>query len=85
MSQLTIYAENEPGVPILDTNDFDRISEELGKAGIRIERWRADRELADDADDDTIIAAYQAEIDRLTADNSALRSSLLAAQPERNA
>ena len=68
MSQLTIYAENEPGVPILDTNDFDRISEELGKAGIRIERWRADRELADDADDDTIIAAYQAEIDRLVAE-----------------
>ena len=31
------------------------------------------------------LATLREEIDRLTADNSALRSSLLAAQPERNA
>jgi 1,2-dihydroxy-3-keto-5-methylthiopentene dioxygenase len=65
MSQLTVYAADAPAEPLLDTDDFDAIATELGNAGIRIERWAADRELADDADSDTIIAAYQAEIDRL--------------------
>lgn len=68
MSQLTVYAENEPDVPILSTVDFDEIAGELGRAGIRLERWEADRELDDDADNDTIIAAYQAEIDKLVAE-----------------
>ena len=65
MSELTIYAENDAGTPLLKTGDFDEIRRRLGEAGIRIDRWQADRELPDDADSDTIIAAYQAEIDRV--------------------
>ena len=67
MSQLTIYADTAPDAPLVESNDFEVIATELGKAGIKIERWKADRKLADDADSDTIIAAYQAEIDRLVA------------------
>jgi 1,2-dihydroxy-3-keto-5-methylthiopentene dioxygenase len=65
MSHLTIYAEEDSDSALLSTDDFDEISTVLGAAGIRIERWKADSKLADDADNDTIIAAYQAEIDRL--------------------
>ena len=68
MSQLTVYAEDQPDTPLMSTDDFDEIAGELGRAGVRLERWEADRELADDADNDTIIAAYQAEIDRLVAE-----------------
>lgn len=68
MSQLTVYAEGDGDEPILETEDFDVIKDELGAAGIRLERWEADRELDHDADDETIIAAYQAEIDRLVAE-----------------
>ena len=82
MSQLTVYAENEPGVPLLDTNDFDRIADELSKAGIRIERWNADRELADDADNETILAAYQAEIDRLVAEGGYQTWDVVSMHPE---
>ena len=67
MSQLTIYAETDSDNALLCTDDFKQIASELGKAGICIERWIADRELADDADNDTIIAAYKIEIDRLVA------------------
>jgi len=67
MSQLTIYADTDPTTPLFDGDDFDLIKAELDRAGIRIERWTADRELADDADNDSIIAAYQDEIDRLVA------------------
>ena len=65
MSQLTVFAEADGDNPILATEDPDVIKSELGAAGIRLERWQADRDLDDDADSDTIIAAYQAEIDRL--------------------
>ena len=65
MSQLTVYAETDGAAPLRVTRDFDEIVEALAAAGIRLERWRADRELASDADNDAIIAAYQREIDRL--------------------
>lgn len=65
MSQLTIYAENRPNEPVLTTDDSDQIIAELGTIGIRFERWAANHEIADDADNDSITAAYQAEIDRL--------------------
>jgi len=68
MSRLTIYNETDGSAPILSTEDLAAISSELGDAGIRLERWQADRELADDADNDTIIAAYRAEIDRLVSE-----------------
>ncbi len=68
MSQLTIYAEADSDHALLRTDDLSQIESELGKAGIRIERWKADRELADDADNDTIIAAYHDEIERLVAE-----------------
>ncbi len=67
MSQLTIYADSDPVTPLVSSDNFDVIANELGKAGIKIERWNADREIADDADSETIIDAYQHEIDRLVA------------------
>jgi 1,2-dihydroxy-3-keto-5-methylthiopentene dioxygenase len=68
MTELTIYHSQDAGSPAFHTQDFDEIRSRLGAAGIRIERWLADRDLPDDADSDTIIAAYQAEIDRLVAE-----------------
>ncbi len=65
MSQLTIYAADNPAEPLLTSNEADTIADELNKVGILFERWNVDREIADDADTDTIIAAYQDEIDRL--------------------
>jgi 1,2-dihydroxy-3-keto-5-methylthiopentene dioxygenase len=67
MSQLTIYADTDSSTPLIKSGDFDTINDELGKAGIQFARWNADRELSDHADSDTIIAAYQSEIDRLVA------------------
>lgn len=68
MSQLTVYDESDGDNPILATEDFEEIQRELGAAGIRLERWKADQHLVDDADNDAIIAAYQPEIDRLVSE-----------------
>ena len=82
MSQLTVYAEDQPHTPLLSTDDFDQIASELGRAGIRLERWKADREHADDADNDTIIAAYQAEIDKLVAEGGYHTWDVVSMHPE---
>ena len=68
MSQLTIYDESQPAQPLFDSSDYGRISSELDRAGVRFERWDADRPVATDASNEDIIAAYQREIDRLVAE-----------------
>ena len=65
MSQLTIYAADNGDSPLRQTDSFDVIKRELDEAGVSIERWQATHELPDDADNDSILAAYKAEIDRL--------------------
>jgi 1,2-dihydroxy-3-keto-5-methylthiopentene dioxygenase len=82
MSQLTVYAEADGDNPILATEDIDVIKSELGAAGIHIERWQADRELANDADNDTIIAVYQAEIDRLVAERGYQTYDVVSMNPD---
>jgi 1,2-dihydroxy-3-keto-5-methylthiopentene dioxygenase len=68
MSQLTVYAEAQPTQPLFDSRDYERICSELALAGVRFERWNADRPIAEDATSEDIIAAYQHEIDRLVAE-----------------
>jgi 1,2-dihydroxy-3-keto-5-methylthiopentene dioxygenase len=68
MSQLTIYAESQPTQSLFDSADYELIRAELNHAGVRFERWNADRPIADDASNEAIIAAYQNEIDRLVAE-----------------
>jgi 1,2-dihydroxy-3-keto-5-methylthiopentene dioxygenase len=68
MSRLTVYVEDKPQRSIFESTNFDCIAEKLGEAGIRFERWSAGRELAADADNDEITAAYRNEIDRLVSE-----------------
>ncbi len=82
MSQLTVYAESDGKNPLLATEDVDVIRTELGTAGIHLERWKADRDLADDADNETIIAAYQPEIDRLVAERGFQTYDVVSMNPD---
>ena len=82
MSRLTVYAESDGKNPLLATEDVDVICTELGTAGIHLERWKADRDLADDADNETIIAAYQAEIDRLVAERGFQTYDVVSMNPD---
>ncbi|WP_116474756.1 1,2-dihydroxy-3-keto-5-methylthiopentene dioxygenase [Zobellella maritima] len=67
MSALTIFADSKPDQPLFTSQDGAEIATELAKISVSFERWQADRELAADADNATILAAYQAEIDKLVA------------------
>lgn len=82
MSRLSVYSESDGTTPLRVTGDFGEIVAELDSAGIRLERWQADRELADDADNDSILAAYRNEIDRLVAERGYRSWDVVSMHPE---
>jgi 1,2-dihydroxy-3-keto-5-methylthiopentene dioxygenase len=65
MTRLTIYSETNPQQALATYSDGDAIATELAKVNIKFERWQANQEIADDADNETIIEAYRQDIDRL--------------------
>ncbi|MFP4154185.1 MAG: 1,2-dihydroxy-3-keto-5-methylthiopentene dioxygenase [Halothiobacillaceae bacterium] len=81
MSELRIYAENDPN-PLAIVSDHDRIAEQLNSVGVRFERWSANQPLAADADQDAIIAAYRADIDRLMAENGFSSVDVISVGPD---
>lgn len=67
MTRLTIYSENNPQTPLADYVDGENIARELEKVKVNFERWEAKNKITDDADNETIIAAYRQDIDRIIA------------------
>jgi 1,2-dihydroxy-3-keto-5-methylthiopentene dioxygenase len=64
MSVLAINPDDQPEQGIRYT-EFADIERELAVIDVKFERWTANRVLNDDADQDTIIAAYRESIDKL--------------------
>ena len=65
MSQLRIYSDQDPGQPLLDSGEHSVIRQALNEAGVRFERWETDASISPGADQETVLAAYQGDIDRL--------------------
>ncbi len=64
MSTLTVFTEHDRH-PTEVVTDGSEIGRRLGGIGVRFERWQANRALSDDASQEDIIAAYQAQVDAL--------------------
>jgi len=64
MSVLTIHPEDNPAAAELIA-DPELMAERLWEIGVLFERWQADHAFPPDADQDTVIAAYQSSINRL--------------------
>lgn len=65
MTQLTLFDEANGETPVLDTRDAGKITEALARIGVAFERWTATATFPADADDMTVMAAYDADIRRL--------------------
>lgn len=65
MSQLTVYPDSAPDDVLVDTQDGAEITRIMGDMGIVFERWDASCELAGDAGQEEVLAAYQADIKKL--------------------
>lgn len=68
MSQLTIFNDNQPQQPVLQTADLDEIAAELHHAGVRFEQWQADKTVSATTSNDEILAAYVSDINKLKAE-----------------
>ncbi len=68
-SSLTIYAENDAQTILEHLTDGDQIAARLAQVGIVFERWNASAQLADDADQEAVLAAYADDVARIKADN----------------
>lgn len=66
MSRLRIFEDTAPLTTRIDTVDGAQVARHLEAAGIRFERWSAKAELAPNADQEAVIAAYRRDVDRLT-------------------
>lgn len=61
MTQLTVWDEAAPQDPTLTTQDADEIGRTLAALGVRFDRWPV-KDLAPDASDEEVLAAYADEI-----------------------
>ncbi len=68
MSQLTIYPEVEPDNALVSMTDPGDISKELAALGVRFERWKSESEVQADDDNETILLAYDEEIQKLVSE-----------------
>jgi 1,2-dihydroxy-3-keto-5-methylthiopentene dioxygenase len=82
MSSLTIYQQTGPQNPVLQSDDFETIKNELDSAGVRFERWHTENELDADADNDTILAAYKPEINKLIAEQGYQSYDVVSMNPD---
>ncbi|GAB4192582.1 MAG: acireductone dioxygenase [Wenzhouxiangellaceae bacterium] len=65
MSQITVYADDQPGKVLQHSQDPGEIADILKQAGVRFEQWRAQHAIAADDEQEQIIAAYHSDIQRL--------------------
>jgi 1,2-dihydroxy-3-keto-5-methylthiopentene dioxygenase len=82
MSRLTIYADNAPDAPRLRTEDQAEIAAELGRIGVRFERWESPVRLAPDAGADAILAAYRPYLDALMGATGAGSADVVSMSPQ---
>jgi len=65
MTHLTIYPDTDPGTVLLDTCEGAQIAAALSEIGVAFERWDAPHALGEDADQDTVLKAYERDIVRI--------------------
>ncbi|MBN7135220.1 acireductone dioxygenase [Lysobacter enzymogenes] len=67
MSRLRIFPEDQPGSPALSTSDQGEIARELARIGVGFEQWQASKPVKPGDTPETIMDAYRADIERITA------------------
>lgn len=67
MSRLRLFRHDAPGAALLDTRDQEEIARTLAAIGVGFEQWQAAHPVAAGAAPEEVMAAYRADIDRISA------------------
>ena len=81
MSRLRIYAEDDGNASLLETHDFERIADELGRKGVRFERW-ATRTLSSTPTPEEVLSTYKPEIELLKIDGGYAACDVISLKPD---
>ncbi len=65
MTQLTVYADTDSTKILIETREEAEIADVLSDIGVAFERWNASVQLADDAGQEEVLQAYEAQVKRL--------------------
>jgi 1,2-dihydroxy-3-keto-5-methylthiopentene dioxygenase len=65
VSQIQIYADTKPGQVLNQSDKPRKITEYLNEVGVRFEQWQAANQVSATDSAEVVMAAYQADIDRL--------------------
>lgn len=82
MSRLRIFADDAPETPEFDSRDGDAIAQALEKIGVTFERWQASQPVAAGATQDEVLAAYRADIERITAERGFTSVDVISIAPD---
>ena len=82
MSRLRIFSDTNPDAPDFTSHDGDEIARELAKIGVRFERWQASQPVAAGASQEEVIAAYKADIDRISAERGFTTVDVISISPD---
>jgi len=85
VSTLSIYADDaahEGQPPLVRTDDVTEIARLLAAEGIRFERWRADRPLPPDADQELVLGAYARDVERLSCERGLAKADVIRMTPD---
>ncbi len=82
MSRLRIFSEHDPAAPLLTTATHEFIAEQMAKIGVRFEQWQAGAELSLGAQQEEVLAAYRADIERLTHEKGFRSVDVVSITPE---
>ena len=65
MSSIAVFPEQDPTTPTITSANHSEIADALLKVGVRFERWQASQEVSAGDSEQSVIAAYRLDIDRL--------------------
>ena len=82
MSQLRIYQETHPQVPLATYAQHADIARELGRVGVRFEQWEAAQPVVPGASQDDVITAYRGDIDRLMREQGYQSADVISLTPD---
>ena len=82
MSQLTIFHQDTPNQIIEQFSNYAEIQSTLHKYGVRFERWQAAHVLNEEATPESILLAYEAEINQLKNDEGYITVDVIRMTPD---
>ncbi|HET7269365.1 MAG TPA: acireductone dioxygenase [Oleiagrimonas sp.] len=82
MSHLRIFDERDGNTPLVEHSRHADIARELERIGVRFEQWQTDKAITPGASAESVIAAYQSDIDRLMQTDGYQSVDVVSMQPD---